>query len=83
VTATGETGLLLFWILVALLGLAALLALAIPILLWWAFQHGAEVVDKGVSAPSRITDYFSPAVWRAYISWMRDRPLQLTDRSEK
>jgi hypothetical protein len=74
--------LLLIYILLGLLALAAIIIFALPFLLWRALAHDAAKDDSAAAAsPPKLPSFYDHNIWRAFLSWRRERPPQLEHRS--
>lgn len=72
---------LLIYILLGLLAAAAIIIVILPFLLWRALVQDAAGDDTATSAsPSAVPSFFDQSVWRAFLSWRRERPAQLEHR---
>jgi hypothetical protein len=73
--------LLLIYILLGLLALAAIIIVALPFLLWRALSKDAAKEDSATAAsPRRLPSFYDQSIWRAFLSWRRQRPAQLEHR---
>lgn len=76
--------LLLIYILLGLLAVAAIIIVALPFLLWRALAHDAARDDTATaSSPSRAPSFYDQGIWRAFLSWRRERPAQLEHRPKR
>ena len=72
---------LLIYILLGLLAVAAIILIALPYLLWRAFSENRVEDDAGAATPlQRLPSFYDNGIWRAFLSWRRERPAQLEYR---
>jgi hypothetical protein len=64
-----------------LLAVAAIILVALPFLLWRAFSKDAVKDDGAAAVPSPAhPSFYDNRMWRAFLSWRRERPARLEYR---
>ena len=74
---------MLFYVLVAMLAAATLFVLVVPVLLWWALAEMQDGERPEALRPTFRAALGSGAIWRAFVAWQRERPLQIAHQRER